>query len=63
MFFFDLRLQQKNWWSLLEISEWGTDLEFDDLAQKICFQNLVEQKGGTFPRPFGKNEFFENQAS
>ena len=24
----------------------------DDLAQKIYFHNLVEQKGGLFPRPF-----------
>ena len=29
---------------MLEISEWGIDLESDDLAQKICFRNLVEQK-------------------
>ena len=34
----------KNWWSLLEISEWGIDLEFDNLAQKIYLHNLVEQK-------------------
>ena len=40
---FDLRLP-KNWWLLLEIFEWGIDLESDDLAQKICFHNLVEQK-------------------
>ena len=38
---------------MLEISEWGIDLEFDDLAQKIYLHNLVEQKGGgTFPRLF-----------
>ena len=41
---FDLRLL-KNWWSLFETSEWGIDLESDDLAQKIYFHNLVEQKG------------------
>ena len=43
---FDLRLP-KNWWSLLEISEWGIDLESDDLVQKIYFHNLVDQKGVT----------------
>ena len=59
---FDLRLPKK-WWSLLKISEWGIDLEFDDLAQKIYFHNLVEQKGSLFPRSFQKNEFFENQVS
>ena len=49
---------------MLEISEWGIDLEFDDLTQKIYLHNLVEQKrGGTFPRPFWKNELFKNQAS
>ena len=42
---FDLRLPRKNWWSLLEILEWGIDSESDDLAQKIYFHNLVEQKG------------------
>ena len=42
----------KKWWSLLEISEWGIDLESDDLAQKIYFHNLVEQKGGTFKASF-----------
>ena len=41
----------------------GIDLESDDLAQKIYFHNLVEQRGGPFPWPFWKNEFFENQAS
>ena len=41
---FDLRLP-KNWWSLLEISEWDIDLESDDLDQKIYFHNLVKQKG------------------
>ena len=41
---FGLRLL-KNWWSLLEIFEWGIGLETDDLAQKIYFHNLVEQKG------------------
>ena len=51
LFFFYLRLP-KNWWSLLEISEWDIDLEFDDLAQQIYFHNLVQQKGGTFSRPF-----------
>ena len=35
----------KKWWSLLEIFEWGIDLEFDDLAQKIYFHNWGEQKG------------------
>ena len=45
---FSRRLKPKNWWSLLEIPKWGIDLEFDDLAQKIYFHNLVEQKGGTF---------------
>ena len=30
---------------MLEVSEWGIDLEFDDLAQKIYLPNLVEQKG------------------
>ena len=35
----------KNWRSLLKISKWGIDLESDDLAQKIYFHNLVEQKG------------------
>ena len=54
----------KNWWSMLEISEWGIDLEFDDLAQKIYLHNLVKQKGvARFQSPFWKNEFFENQAS
>ena len=54
----------KNWWSLLEISKKGIDLKSDDLAQKIYFHNLVEQRGGTFPMPFfWKNEFFENQTS
>ena len=42
---FDLRLPKKNWWSLLEIFEWGIDLESDDLAQKIYFRNLVKKKG------------------
>ena len=50
---FYLRLP-KNWWSVLEISEWGIDLESDDLAQKIYFHNWVEQKGGTFPRSFSR---------
>ena len=60
---FDLRLP-KNWWSLLEISEQGIDLESDDLAQKICFHNLVKQKEWhVFKAFFWKNEFFENQAS
>ena len=27
-------------------------MESDDLAQKIYFHNLVEQKGGSFSRPF-----------
>ena len=49
---FDLRLPRKNWWSLLEIFEWGIDSESDDLAQKIYFHNLVGQRGGTFPRLF-----------
>ena len=49
---------------MLEISEWGIDLEFDDLAQKIYLHNLVEQKGvARFQGLFWKNEFFENQAS
>ena len=26
-------------------------MKSDDLAQEIYFHNLVEQKGGTFPRP------------
>ena len=43
-FLFDLRLP-KNWWSLLEISEWDIDLESDDLAQKDYFHNLVQQRG------------------
>ena len=64
-FFLKLKSPKKNGWSLLEISEWGIDLESDDLAQKIYFHNLVEQKGvahfqGLF---FWKNEFFKNQAS
>ena len=63
IFFFDLRLL-KNWWSLLEISEWGIDLKFDDLAQKIYFHNLVKQKGWHISEAFSwKNKFFENQAS
>ena len=39
---------------MLEISEWGIDLEFDDLAQKIYLPNLVEQKGemARFQGPF-----------
>ena len=62
--FFDLKLPKKNWWTLLEIFEWGIDLESDDLAQKIYFHNLVEQKGWHIPEAFfWKNEFFENQAS
>ena len=62
-FFFDLRLL-KNWWSLLEISEWGIDLESDDLAQEIYFHSLVEQKGWHVFKAFlWKNEFFKNQAS
>ena len=48
---FNLRLS-KNWRSLLEISECGIGLEPYDLAQKIYFHDLVEQRGGTFPRPF-----------
>ena len=27
-------------------------MESDDLAQKIYFYNLVEQRGGKFPKPF-----------
>ena len=42
----------KNWWSLLEDFWMGIDSESDDLAQKIYFHDLVEQRGGTFPRPF-----------
>ena len=34
---FDLKLP-KDWWSLLEISEWGIDLESDDLAQDLFSQ-------------------------
>ena len=66
IFFFYLRLQKKNWWSLLEISEWGIDLESDDLAQKIYFHNLVEQKGWHVSKAFFffcKNDFLENKAS
>ena len=60
---FNLR-SPKNWWSLLEISEWGIYLESDDLAQKIYFHNLVEQKEWHVSKAlFWKNEFFENQAS
>ena len=60
---FDLRLP-KNWWSLLEISEWGIDLESDDLAQKIYFHNLIERKKWHISKAFfEKDEFFENQAS
>ena len=46
----------------LEISEWGIDLESDDLAQKIYFHNLVQQKGWhVFKAFFLKNEFFKYQ--
>ena len=40
----------------------GIDLESDDLAQKIYFHNLVEQKGWHVQGIFWENEFFENQA-
>ena len=54
----------KKWWSLLEIFEWGIDLEFDDLAQKIYFHNWGEQKGWHVSKTFfWKSEFFKNQAS
>ena len=48
---FYLRLPKK-WWSLLEDFWMGIDSESDDLAQKIYFHDLVEQKDGMFPRPF-----------
>ena len=51
----------KKWWSLLEIFEWGIDLESDDLAQKIYLHKLVEQKGDAFKSFFWKNESFDNQ--
>ena len=62
---FWLEAPKKNWWSLLEISEWGIDVEFDDLAQKTYFHNLVKQKGWHIFNAlfFWNNEFFENQAS
>ena len=36
---FDLRFP-KNWWSPLEISEWGIYLKSDDLAQKDLFSQF-----------------------
>ena len=63
-YFFLLKAQKKKLVIIVRNLWMAIDLESDDLAQKIYFHNLVEQKGGTFPRPFlEKNEFFENQAS
>ena len=54
----------KNWWSLLEIFEWGIDLKSDDLVQKIYFHTFGWAKRWHVPEAFfWKNEFFENQAS
>ena len=53
-FFFDLRLP-KNWWSLLVNLRIGYWLGIWWSAQKIYFHNLIEQKGGTFSRPFSRS--------
>ena len=48
---FYLRLL-KNWWLLLEILEWGIDLESDDRAQRFIFTIWLSTRGGTFQRLF-----------
>ena len=49
---FLLKASKKNWWSLLEIFEWGIDLGSDDLAQKIYFHNFIGQKGWHISKAF-----------
>ena len=53
LFFFWIKVP-RNWWSPLKILKWGVDLKSDDLAQKIYFYNLTEQRSGTFKALFGK---------
>ena len=49
--FFYLRLPKKLVITVRNLRMGALTWKSDDLAQKIYFHNLVEQKGGLFPRP------------
>ena len=49
---FWLKTLQKNWWSLLEIFEWGSTWNLMIWLKRFIFTIWLSKRGGTFLRPF-----------